>query len=227
MKNRQYIRIMGLFDKWFRKPPPSAATNSAIDNIVFDLNKVFPRLKAVFGGETPDPHPRPNPDNEHVSLSFEESPVYDDFVEGLGVFYAIDKGNRYQLLQNKDLSDVITREKLREAALNNMALEVADRTEVNGDPSNIMMLTNGGNFEAAMLLVDGMWENLAEVLHDDICVAIPARDLLFIAGKNNPMGRERLRAAVRKFFDEQETAGLLVRHIYARENNSWVRLETA
>jgi hypothetical protein len=136
---------MGLFDKWFRRSPPSPAAEGAPDHTVVDLNKVFPRVKAIFGRETPDPHPRPNPENEHVSLSFEESPIYDDFAEGLGIFYAVDKGNRYQLLQNKDLSDVITREKLREVALNNMAVAVADVTEVKGDPSNIMMLTNGGN----------------------------------------------------------------------------------
>ena len=69
-------------------------------------------------------------------------------------------GNRYVLLQNRNLSDTITREKLHAAALNNMALEVADRTEVKGDPSNVIMLTNGGNFEAAMLLADGLWEKL-------------------------------------------------------------------
>ena len=218
---------MGLFNKWLRRSTPSPAANSVPDDTVVDLNKVFPRVKAIFGRDIPDPHPRSNPENEHMSLSFEESPIYDDFAEGLGVFYALDKGNRYQLLQNKDLSEVITREKLRDSALNNMTMAVADVTEVKGDPSNIMMLTNGGNFEAAMLLVDGMWGNLTEVFQDDICVAIPARDLLFIAGKNNSAGRESLRAVIRKFFDEQETAGLLVRHIYGRENNGWVLLETA
>jgi uncharacterized protein YtpQ (UPF0354 family) len=108
-----------------------------------------------------------------------------------------------------------------------MTAEVWEKTEINGDPANIMMLTNGGNFEAAMLLVDDMWENLEQVFNDEVCVAIPARDLLFIAGKNNPAGRESLRAIVRKFFDERETEGLLVRHIYARENKQWVLVETA
>jgi len=51
--------------------------------------------------------------------------------------------------------------------------------------------------------------------------------LLFIAGKSNPVGRQSLREAVRKFFNEQEVQGLIVRHIYGRENNQWVLLETA
>ena len=219
---------MVLFNKWFRKPvPPAEARTLGSTDLAVDLSKVVPRMKAIFGGETPDPHPRPSPESEHMQMTFEDSPVYETFTTGLGVFYAMDLGNRYQLLQNRHLTDDITREALHAAALKNMAAEVADRTEVNGDPVNMMMLTNGGNFEAAMLLADGLWENLRDVLKDDVCVAVPARDLLFIAGRNNPVGREALRAMVRKFFDEQETHGLLVRHIYARENSKWVLVETA
>jgi uncharacterized protein YtpQ (UPF0354 family) len=108
-----------------------------------------------------------------------------------------------------------------------MALEISERTELNGDPANFMILTNGGNFEAAMMLVDDMWENLEQVFNDQICVAIPAGDLLLITGRNNLAGRENLRGIVRKFFDEQETLGLLVRHIYARENQQWILVESA
>ena len=216
---------MGLFSKLFNKMQPS--TPAVECGLVVDLEKVVPRVKAVFGGDTPDPHPHPNPEAEHVQLSHEDSPVFETFTTGLAVFYALDMGNRYQLIQNRQLSTTITQESLHAAALKNMFREVADRTEVHGDPSGTMMLTNGGNFEAAMLLADGLWENLKDVFKDDICVAVPARDLLFIGGKNNPTGREGLRAAVRKFFDEQETAGLLVRHIYAREGDKWVIVETA
>jgi uncharacterized protein YtpQ (UPF0354 family) len=136
-------------------------------------------------------------------------------------------GDNYLLLQNRHLTDGITQEKLHSAALANLAREVADRTELQGDPNQVLMVTNGGNFEATMLVAEGFWERVKDVLGDDICVAVPARDLLFIAGRNNPEGRGRLRALVRKFFDEQETAGLLVRHIYGWEDAKWVVLETA
>lgn len=194
---------------------------------VIDLDKVFPRVKAIFGDDIPDPHPQPNPEAEHLKLSNDDSPVFKDFTTGLAIFYAMDMGNKYQLIQNRHLSTTITQESLHAAALTNMEREVANRTEVHGDPSGTMMLANGGNFEAAMLLADGLWEKLRDVFKDEICVAVPARDLLFIAGKNNPAGREGLRAVVRRFFDEQATAGLLVRHIYAREANKWAMIETA
>jgi uncharacterized protein YtpQ (UPF0354 family) len=216
---------MGLFSNLFNKKQP--VIPAAESGLIVDLTKVVPRVKAVFGGDIPDPHPHPNPESEHVQLSNEDSPVFETFATGLGIFYAVDMGNSYQLIQNRHLSATITQEALHTAALTNMIQEVADRTEVHGDPSGTMMLTNGGNFEAAMLLADGIWENLKDVFKDDICVAVPARDLLFIAAKNNPTGRDGLRAVVRKFFDEQETVGLLVRHIYAREGNKWIAIETA
>lgn len=217
---------MGLFSKLFGKTPPAAATVPAGD-LVIDLSKVVPRMKAVYGKETIDPVPPTDPESEHLKMSVEDSPVMEPLTTGLSIFYAMDMGNRYLLIQNRHLSSTITQEALHAAALTNMGREISDKTQVNGDPASVMMLTNGGNFEATMLLVDGMWENLKEVFKDDICVAVPARDLLFIAGRNSGAGREGLRGLVRKFFDEQETKGLLVRHIYGREDGKWVLVETA
>lgn len=217
---------MGLFSKLFGKARPTAAA-TVEGPLVVDLTRVVPRVKAVYGNGTEDPDPRSDPDGGHMQLSHADSPVFETFTTGLAIFYAMDMGDRYELIQNRHLPQGVTVEALHAAALDNMAREVADRTEVHGDPLGTMMLTNGGNFEAAMLLTEGLWENLKDIFKDEICIAVPARDLLFIAGKNNPAGREGLRGLVRKFFDEQKTAGLLVRHIYERENGKWAMIETA
>lgn len=214
---------MGLFQKLFKKSEKPSAALEENDNSI-DLTRVYPRIKAIFDDETPDP--KPDPTEPVFEMSYPESPVYEGFAKGIGIFYGVDTGHSYKLVQNRHLSETITLEKLRAAALANMARDVSDKTQIDGDPANVMMLTNGGNFEAAMILADGIWEHLESVFNDQICIAIPARDLLFIAGRNNPIGMEKLRALVRKFFDEQETQGLIVRHIYARENNQWILLET-
>jgi hypothetical protein len=217
---------MGFFSKLFPKKGAAPVAVTA-GELVIDLSRVVPRVKAVYGEETIDPGPGPGGSGEHLEMTAEDSPVMAPLTTGLSICYAMDMGNRYQLIQNRHLTDAITQAALHGAALSNMAREIADKTEVNGDPAAVMMLTNGGNFEAAMLLVDGMWENLRQVFKDDLCVAVPARDLLFIAGRNSGAGREGLRALVRKYFDEQQTKHLLVRHIYGRENDGWVKVETA
>jgi uncharacterized protein YtpQ (UPF0354 family) len=212
---------MGLFNKLFGmeggKPQGS-------DDLDIDLSKVFPRIKGLYSEETPDPKPSAEP---HMQMSQADSPVFDDFAKGLGVFYALDQGNSYLILQNKHLSQKITLEKLRAAALKNLASEVDGKMTLHGDPTDIMMLTNGGHFEAATMLLDDIWVNVEDMVNDEVCVAIPARDLMFIVGRNNSKGRESLRMAVRKFFDQKETPGAIVRHIYAREDAKWVVIETA
>ncbi len=188
-----------------------------------DLTKVFPKIKGLYDDEAPDPKPV----ETAIEMSHDDSPIYETISKGLGVFYVLDRGSHYSFLQNRDLSDTITLRKLHEVALNNLTEQMLDKTQLNGDPADIMMLVNGGNFEATMILVDRLWIEIERLFNDQICIALPAGDLLFISGRNNPVGRESLRAAVRKAFDSQDLEGPLVRHIYARENNQWILIETA
>ena len=212
---------MGIFNKLFGKSVPKPEQSQ--DQLI-DLSKVFPRLKGLYSDETPDPN---RGAGGRMQLSMAESPVFDDFAKGLGLFYALDQGDRYLLLQNRHLSDTITREELRAAALKNLASEVECKTTLQGDPAGVMMITNGGNFEAAMMLLDDIWINVEDMVKDEICVAVPARDLMFIAGRHNENARDSLRAMVSKFFNQERTPGAMVRHIYAREDGKWVVVETA
>ncbi len=189
-----------------------------------DLQKVFPRIKGMFDDEFLDPVE--NADGKILEIPSEEAPVIKPLAKGIGICYMVDKGDSYQLVQNKDLSDELTIEILHNAALTNMAIIISDKTEVNGDPNNVMMVTNGGNFEATMILADFLWEQVEPVFNDNICVAIPANDLLFISGKNNQQGRATLRNLVKAYFDNKESQGLIVRHIYERANGAWILSET-
>jgi uncharacterized protein YtpQ (UPF0354 family) len=145
---------------------------------------------------------------------------------GIAIFYAEDQGNSFRLINYGDISNTITIEMLHDAAMENLATAVSDKTEISGDAKGIMMLTNGGNFEAPMILIDFIWEQLTNLIQDDICIAIPARDLLFFTAKNNPEGREKLREMVNFYFDERKTEGLITRHIYERVGDKWEYLET-
>jgi hypothetical protein len=219
---------MGLLNKLFggAKKQEEEQPNQQQPADSIDLSKVFPRIKGVFNDE----HPAPLPGNTGpaITMTQENSLVSTPIAEGIAVFYALDMGHSYQILQHRHLSEDITIEKLHAAALQNMFTEVSETTKVNGDPEHLMMVTNGGNYEATMLLADYMWEQLEPHFNDSVCVAIPARDLLFVSAKNNHIGREALRKAVKFYFEESdETQGLLVRHIYERENGQWKLVETA
>ena len=183
-----------------------------------DLSKIYPRIKAFI-------HEDPN--ESVIELSLEDGPIYKPFAEELGIFYMLDTGDNYQMVQNKNLSEEITIDKIHEKALTNLAIAISDKTNIDGDPSDVMMVTNGGNFEATMLLMDFLWEQLQPVFNDEICVAIPANDLLFISAKNNPVGRESLRRIIRLYFDDNQTQGLVSRNIYEYDKGRWELIETA
>ena len=106
-------------------------------------------------------------------------------------------------------------------------MAISDQTHINGEPGNAMMVTSGGNYEAAIILSDYICDQFEIILNDSICVAIPANDLLFVTAKQNPEGRKNLIKVVRHYFDDRETVGLIVRHIYERTAGGWLYVETA
>ncbi|HYH15964.1 MAG TPA: DUF1444 family protein [Flavisolibacter sp.] len=212
-----------LFSRAKEKDENQLTTNWESSTV--DLSRVYPRIKAVFSDQYPDSVQSHT--SSEISLSHDDSPVFKSYAEGIAIFYTLDMGDSYQFIQNRQLSGTITLDTLHDAALTNMAKAISDKTEVNGDPDNVMMVTNGGNFEATMLLADFLWEQLEPIFNDKLCVAIPAKDLLFISASSNPVGRESLRSFVRFYFEEHQTEGLIVRHIYERSNSGWELVETA
>ncbi|NIG56961.1 DUF1444 family protein [Chitinophaga sp. Cy-1792] len=211
---------MGLFNKLFgKKTQPSTTATNDSDT---DLTKVYPRIKRLYNEASPN-HSNDEP---KIELGNADLPIYEPIAKDLGLFYALDMGDSFMLLQNRHLSETITLEKLREAAINNLVEETSEKTEIHGNASEVMMLANGGNYEAAMILINSLWDDLERTLNDQPCIALPARDLLFITGKNNAAGREHLRDLINRAYDTIDKNQLLVRHIYTRENNQWSVIET-
>lgn len=186
--------------------------------IMIDLLKVYPRLKQVLE----DDMVLETAENGTIKLAPEDSPVMLDFAEGLKIAYAIDEDSYFSLVLNRDMADVDIKD-LHEAALENMYNEIREQLSYQGDPAEVIMITNGGNYEATMMLMDGgFWEQIEDIMGGDYYVAVPARDILLIAPKSNPGSIGRLTELINNFFDNPEASGLLVRNIYQRENNSWV-----
>ncbi len=193
---------------------------------MIDLSKVYPRLKETYSDE--EPKILLTHEGKEVTLSLDDSPIMKPFAQNLVVSYALDMGTHYQFISNKALSNDLTIERLHDAALKNMINEIAENIQAHGDKADVLMITNGGNYEAAMLIWDDIWAQIEAAVGDDFYVAIPARDLLYISPKNNPDAIERLGGLIKKMFDESEdTQGLMVRHIYQRADNGWEVVATA
>ncbi len=57
------------------------------------------------------------------------------------------------------------------------------------------MLRLDGNLEASLLVVTGLWDNIAEILGDQVVVAVPTPELVLFCGAGNHTVRRALRTA--------------------------------
>lgn len=97
-------------------------------------------------------------------------------------------------------------------------LAMSEPIEMSGDA--LKMLTCGGNYEASMLLVDDVWDFVAEHVDGDVIAAAPARDLLFATGSNSSVGLSEMEAAVRRVF-EGDFSYRVSRAMLRRQDGGW------
>jgi uncharacterized protein YtpQ (UPF0354 family) len=117
--------------------------------------------------------------------------VYDDLNQDLVVVYAEDSENRVRyLMSNEELP--VPREQLRELALANLD-RLLPRIEMNLIEDGFAWFSAGGDYEASLILFDGIWSGGKVAMDGDIVVAVPAKDVLFVTGSRNEHGLAAMR----------------------------------
>lgn len=151
-------------------------------------------------------------------IPHDQQPIMQELYEDLMLCFAVDTGSSYELLQNKilPLNPGLTPEKLYEACVHGMAGEVQGQVKMHGDPDEVIMVTAGGNFEAALILLPYVWESVHNTMGPEVIVALPARDLLFIAKASNPAAVFKMKNMVKECFEEGKITGLLSKGLYLR-----------
>lgn len=109
----------------------------------------------------------------------------------LWVVYAQDSPDRFQFLPADFEVDL---EELRQRALENLRALLPPVEMHGGGP--VFMLTAGGNFEASLLLLDALWDELAGHVEGEPVVAVPSRDVLILTGSASPEGIAQARELV-------------------------------
>jgi len=146
------------------------------------LERVFPRLYVAL----------PEVGEPDVVLSAEDSPVERPFLADLVVFYGFDAESHYVIVARRDLARLgISQEELHDRALQNLRALKLQVQAHQGD--RIMMLTAGGDHEAVLLLLPEVWESVSSMVSGRIVAAVPARDVLYVAGDADPDNLTALR----------------------------------
>ena len=117
-------------------------------------------------------------------------PLTEPFTGELAIVYAEDRQNSMRFLTTRD--DVGDRSKLHDLALANLS-RILPKIEMRAGADGLWLISAGGDYEASLLLTEGIWSSGQIKVDGDTVVAVPAKDALIVTGSRNPAGVARLR----------------------------------
>ncbi len=117
--------------------------------------------------------------------------VYEDLNEELVIVYAEDSPKNLRYLSPKDLEQVdLKPSDLKDLAIRNLK-SIIPKIEAHGG-NGVYMVTAGGDYEASLLLFEGLWDGVQIKVDGDYVVAVPSRDMLLITGSRNKEGVQKI-----------------------------------
>jgi len=179
------------------------------------LNNPFEAI-AYLKAEAPAGGPQPM-----RKLDEDDSPVLKKLETGLLVAYLVDLGDSFTYVQARDLKTAgIDAEQLHAHALANLE-RAADGKVTIRQSGPIWALSFDGNFEASLILLDNLWEDVLGEYHDGTpAIAVPARDVLCFCNAASTAGVAELRAVIRRVWPRGDH--LLSDQIFERRGRRWV-----
>ncbi|TSP12225.1 DUF1444 family protein [Cupriavidus campinensis] len=175
-----------------------------------DLSLVVPILKVMEPAD---------PSDDVLVLARDESPVTRPFAADLIVMYAIDLPTHFRFVTYRELTDAsISEEELHAVALRNLPMRLPE-IEFHGEAPRYMV-TAGGSFEATLLLLESLWEQVEEQMPGEILAAVPARDLLFVSASGWEGALPFMQDMTSRDFPEKRYA--LSTCVLARRDGEWV-----
>lgn len=177
-------------------------------------DKVYPWIKVIYeAGEI-------IPDSKHeIEFAMEDEPIMKNWLGNLAIFYVVDMGDSFSLIQTKDLTDYWTIERIHEVSLNNLQRDIEYKfTKTNFGGHGLIA---GGSHEAGSLCLTDIWDWCAENINDNLIVAVPAKDMVMMAPENDNDKIEKLKEMVTDLFENGDR--LLTKQLFKfdREKSSW------
>ena len=160
-----------------------------------------------------------------VKLSHEDSPVLREFGNGLLVAYVVDEGDKFDYVQERHLMEAgIGVEDIHCIGIQNLSVMAQDRLKVRNSGS-IYAAFLDGNFEASLLLINGLWDTgLRHLVSKRYAACIPARDILAFCDADSEAGLVELKAVVDRVTPNGDH--LLTTDLYIWQNGLWTKIGT-
>lgn len=191
------VALSGIVAKWYEQK------EKAIDEVVYYVEEaieVMGKEQKVAGSEKKI-YPVIRSTSFPTETGDGEPFMTDEHTAETRIFYALDLGNTYRLLDEK----LITKEGLEPKEIREMA-----RFNVRSLPANMKKDTVAGNdfyflntndgYDASRILNEKFLQEMADTIDGDMAVAVPHQDVLIIADIQNETGYDVLAQMTMSFF---------------------------
>jgi hypothetical protein len=175
-----------------------------------DLDRVLPYLKPAA------PAARPV-----GGLRAEDTPVTRPFIGSLVTTYVLDQGEHFAFVAGRHVAaDGRSLEELHRQAVDNLGRRLFEYELRLARHHAITPVLFDGNFEAATMLVDNLWNQIQdELAQPDIIAVAPARDILAFCPSGSSDGRTQLTELIDRVWPAPDHR--LTRDVYRRVGGAW------
>jgi uncharacterized protein YtpQ (UPF0354 family) len=129
--------------------------------------------------------------------------IYSDHTAETRIYYALDLGKTYKLIDEKMLSEEgWTLDRLKEISLFNIrSLESTPKKDTVAE-NDFYFMSSGDGYDASRILNESLLEGMKANATGELAVAVPHQDVLIFADIKNDMGYDILAQMTMKFFAE-------------------------
>lgn len=145
--------------------------------------------------------------------------VYESLNDDLIIVYAEDSPNNIRYLTPTNLTELhIQRTELKSLASENLkqVLPKIEREDLGG---GLYHLSAGGDYDASLLLLDSVWDDMKPAVSGEIVAALPARDTLLVTGSENQKALAEFKKVVPKIYAESPYH--LTSKLFVRRDGKW------
>lgn len=168
--------------EWTHSPEDEPFEDGFSDDLVFDENKIYPRIKKNLAKDplkeismlAPDVS---SPDHSNDLIM---TRIMDSFI---GILVQ-DTGSTLTYLRYDVLPEGIDVEKLWDKAFENLCRDIRYQTCESKVPGVYGILA-GGDFEAESICLTDLWKQIAQSVGDDLIICVPTKDVVFYAPKSD------------------------------------------
>ena len=129
-----------------------------------------------------------------------ESLVFTPHTAETAIFYALDRGNGYRLIEERHLSEEFSLERVDHIARENVKKLPTEmkQDEVAGNPFYFLSARDG--YEASRILNDEFLRMMERRVEGDMLVGVPHQDVMIIADVRNDQGYDAMQQLMFDFF---------------------------